>query len=938
MREIFESVISVIKSRLFPLAVFFITLFTILLVRLFNLQIVNGANALDDYNSSAKVSLDVPSTRGRIFDVNGVLLAYNELAFSIKISDSGTYSSSSQKNRLLNETIYQTIQIIEEHGDKVNCDYAIVVNSDGEYEFNVDGNSLLRFLRDSYGCSSISELSEEQKNSTAAEVIEYLSSKEVYGIDESYEKDDVIKIINFRSYMSANYYNRKMKFTVAYDVSDETVAAILENSGTLLGVTVEEDYIRKYENGFYAAHILGYTGVASTDELERLQALDEQYSANDVVGKAGIEEAMELELQGHKGEQIVYLDTVGRVTEVLEETPPVTGNDVYLTIDIVMQEKIYHAIERKLADIILSKLTPTDDVYEYASDQTTIKDIYIPIKDVYFALFDNNIISITSIAARHTDVESKVYDKFLTKQASVTEAVLTELTTSPTPYNKLSEEMQVYIYYISQMLKEDGVINTSNIDTSDSTYQEWVAETISLKDYLSYAIAKNWIDVSVYTDEEYSSLTEAYDALLDYIFDVIKTDSGFCKRLYRYMIKSGTLTGKEVCLLLYDQDVIVYEDELYKQLLNGRMSAYDFIYSKIDALEITPAQLALEPCSGAVVVLDTNTGKVLSLVSYPSYDINKLSGSVDAAYYSKLRNDQSLPLLNRATQTQTAPGSIFKIVSAVAGLESGVITPDEKITCTGIFTSVTPNPKCHIYPGRHGNENVSTAIMDSCNVFFYEVGYRLSMENGKYNSNLGTSVLAEYAQKLGLATESGIEIYEASPQASTVNSVASAIGQGSNNYSALNLARYASTIANSGICYDLTLIDKVTDSEGNLLYASEPVIASTMDDVKQSTWDAVHYGMKLVSNKTAGIYDLPVSSGSKSGTAQEKLTKPDHATYILYAPYENPEVAVSCVIPNGYTSSNVAKLTSDVLKIYYGLDEDENSTEQTNETGGVTVE
>lgn len=931
-QEIKDYFFSILRSRLFPLVTLFIVLFGILINRLFDLQIINGAKYLASISDSIESTKSVASTRGNIYDCNGVLLAYNDLAFSVKISDSGKYSGLKEKNLVLNEVIAKAVTIIEKHGEKVNCDFSIVLNEDNEYEFSVSDNTRLRFLRDAYGCSSINDLTPEQINSSASDVVAYLSSEEVYNIDEKYDKKTVLYILNFRAYMSANTYQRSMEFTMSYDVNDETVAEILENSSELIGVSVSEEYIRKYIDGFYAAHILGYTGKISTDELTQLQAQNEQYAANDIVGKSGIEQAMELYLQGTKGERKVYVDNVGRITEVISEVAPVTGCDVYLTIDIELQKKVYKALEKQIAEILVSKIVNSDEAYVYGSDETTISDILIPIKDVYFALIDNNVISIKEIANESTNTEKSVHAKFLSKQEEVIGKVRAELLENDTDYENLSEEMKIYIYKIYELLVEDGIIIRNNVDTSDSIYEEWIAETISLKEYLSYGIAKNWIDVSKFSDTEYSSLSESYDLLVNYILSDIKEDTEFSKKIYKHMIKYRQLSGSEICVLLYDQKILAYDQEAYGKLIMGSVNSFDFIVDKISKCEITPAQLALKPCSGSSTIIDTDTGRILAMVSYPSYEINNLSGSVDADYYYKLLNDGSKPLMNNATTTKTAPGSAYKIISAIAGMETGIIDSYEEIECKGIYETVTPNPKCWVYPNSHGLENVATAIRDSCNIYFYEVGYRLATTAaGKYDSDKGTDILAFYAKKLGLATTTGIEIYESTPIASNENAIASAIGQGRNSFTGLNLARYVSTIANSGVCYDLTLIDRVVDSNGNVVFASIPIVASTMNDVSDSTWNTVHYGMHLVSENTSTLGSLPVDTASKSGTAQENAKYPDHCTFICYAPYDEPEIAVSAVIQNGYASSNVAKLTSEILKIYYNINDSVNETVTENE-------
>lgn len=919
LKEMIEYIVSVLKSRIFPLILVFVGLAMVLVFRLFQLQIVNGEQFLADISKAVEDNKPISATRGRIYDVNGKLLAYNELAFSINISDSGLYSGIDEKNQKLNEIIYKTIKIIEKNGGNVSCDFSVILNSNNRYEYTVDGVALLRFLRDCYGVTNINLLKEEQKNATAEELMRYLCDDTRYGVSDQYSKEDRIKIVNVRTYMTANLYNRSMEYTLAYDVSDETVAEIVENSDILTGVRVSEEYIRKYVDGKFASHIIGYTGKASSDELATLKAKNDQYAPNDVVGKAGIEQSMELYLQGTKGERRVLVDTVGRIKQVLDETAPVTGDDVYLTIDMQLQKDIYYAIEDELAQILISKIVNSNEKYTYKSDGTTINDIFIPIKDVYYALIDNNVIKTSAIAEATTSTEKMVYDKFLDKREKVLVSLKNEMTTdSPTFVSKLSDEDYEYIKYIYSLLKAEGVVMTEAVDENDEVFLRWKAETISLKEYLSYAIAMNWIDVSSYSEDKYTSLSEAYEQLIEFIFDVLKTDSGFAKIIYKYMIQNSSLSGTEVCILLFDQGVLPFDQDVYSKLIVGIIKPYDFLIEKIKEKEITPAQLALEPCSGSVVITDVNTGKVKAMVSYPSYDNNRLSITVDADYYQALRADKSGPLYNGAAQSQNAPGSTFKITSAIAGLVENAIGSGETIVCRGIYDKVEPNPKCWVYPGSHGVENVSTAIRDSCNIFFYEVGYRLAIdENGKYNSTLGTDILAKYATKLGLATKTNIEIFENTPNPSNTSSVHSAIGQGNHGYTALNLSRYAATIAANGVCHDLTLIDKIEDCNGNIVFSTIPVVASTMNEVPDSVWDEVHYGMYLAGQNNAYISKLKTKVGCKSGTAQENKKKPDHATFILYAPYENPEIAISAIIRNGYASGNVAQLSAEIVKLYY---------------------
>lgn len=183
------------------------------------------------------------------------------------------------------------------------------------------------------------------------------------------------------------------------------------------------------------------------------------------------------------------------------------------------------------------------------------------------------------------------------------------------------------------------------------------------------------------------------------------------------------------------------------------------------------------------VVTNPNTGEVLACVSYPGYDNNRLSNVMDRSYYVQLSMGMSRTFYNRATQEKTAPGSTYKMLSSVASLTEGVINGNSYISCSGVFDKITPSPKCWIYPSAHGSLNVVGALQHSCNDFFYEVGYRLGQDsNGNYDSDTGLEKLAKYAKMFGFDQTSGIEIPESQPQISDFDSVRSAIGQGTNNY------------------------------------------------------------------------------------------------------------------------------------------------------------
>ena len=944
MKEIFDYILSLFKSRIFPLIMVFIVLVGVLVNRLFSLQIINGESYVKDLSSSIQKDMSVAATRGRIFDKNGVLLAYNDLAYAVRISDSGKYEDNDTKNRLLNTSIDKTLTIIEEKGDSYSNDFPIVY-SNGMYEYNIKDNELLRFLRDIYGKRSISELSDEQRNVSAGELFKQLCDR--YGVAvagddyindggamaatikllkeqgmnpvaDGFSVEHALMIVNLRRYMSANSYNRYISFTIANEVSDETVAAILENSDELTGVTVDEQYIRRYVDSMYVSQILGYTGTVSSSELE---TLDDSYDSNDIVGKSGIEKSMESELAGTKGTKKVYVDTVGRITEVLDEQDSSAGNDVYLTIDINLQKKIYNALEDKIIQILLTYMRNGDTKYSYNSNGS-VNTVYILAKEVYFALIDNNIVSIKHIASQSTDTERQIYSAFLSKQDSTMEWLRNELSVGDTPYGKLDEEQQLYIWYVYTSLKDRGVFNTANVDTDDNVYKDWTeGNGTSLKELLTHGISKNWINLNIFSSEQYTSLQESYDALIDYIDSYLREDTSFYKKMYKYMVNAGNISGRQICMLLYEQGVLDMNDEnsRYASLASGGLGAYEFMVYAITNKIITPAQLALQPCSASTVITNPQNGDILAMVSYPSYDNNKLSGTVDAKYFNSLINDKAAPMINRATQSFTAPGSTYKPCTTIAGMDTGTISSGTTFYCSGSFDKVTPAPKCWRLSG-HGGEVAATAIRDSCNVYFYNVGYNLACrKDGTYNSTYGTSTLQKYSDLLGLSTKAGVEIEENSPQASNTNSIASAIGQGNHKYSTLNLARYVTTIASSGKCYNLTLIDKITDSDGNLIRKNEAEVDHQVE-LSSNIWDTVHEGMTLAGNSYTGISKLGMKIAAKSGTAQENTKEPDHSLLVTYSPYDNPEICVSVCIQHGYSSGTSIDLTADIYKIYYGLE------------------
>lgn len=938
-------IIGLLKSREFVLAIVFCCMSAILVQKVFVLQIVNGQEYLDDYTLKIQKTKEVQGTRGRILDRNGIVLADNKLAYAVTIEDNGEYGDLKEKNEIINETIAKVIEIVEKNGDSIISNFKIVLSDNDEYEYTMgEGTSRLRFLADIFGYTTIDKLSPEQQEYHASDIIDYLCTDKTYGygIDQStMSKDEVLKYINIRYAMSLNRFQKYVATTIANDVSEETRAAIMENIDSLQGINIAEDSIRVYNDSKYFASIIGYTGQISQDEYNNLdEETQEKYSLTDIIGKSGIEQVMDEYLKGEKGETKLYVNNVGKVIESVQTKESSAGNDVYLTIDANLQKVAYDLLEEKLAGILIDNL---QNVLVY--DRSSLgndSDIIVAIGDVYNAFFSNEILDLSHM--EETDAGSTeiiVYQNFLTKKEQILNELMAQLVDpNAAAYKDCSKEMQAYFSYIvaNLLTSEQKIIVSDNIDKEDEIYLQWEnEETISAYTYLNYCISQGWMDTSSlknYVSEEsvYSDLDQTYEGLVDFIMTKLSLDTDFDKLIYKYMIQGNVITGRQICLMLLEQGILEYDENEYQNLSSGAVTAYDFLKEKIRTLEITPGQLGLEPCTGSAVVTDVNTGEVLACVSYPGYDNNRLANTMDSAYYSKLLNDKASPLYNAATQEKTAPGSTYKPLVAIAGLTENVINTQTQVICDGIYDKIYPTAKCWIYPSSHGSLSVAEALQHSCNEFFYEVGYRLGL-TGEYLTNSssgeqteirsdvqGLDTLQKYAMMFGLGEKTGIEIPESAPQISDEDSIRSSIGQGTNNYTTIQLARYISAVANKGTLYELTLLDKVVDVNGKTVKDYTPENMREITGISNTTWNSVHQGMRAVianSNTYNSLGDFEMSG--KTGTAQQSSVHANHGLFVGFAPSSDPEISLAVRIKNGYESAYTAQIGRDIVRYYYNL-------------------
>lgn len=341
---------------------------------------------------------------------------------------------------------------------------------------------------------------------------------------------------------------------------------------------------------------------------------------------------------------------------------------------------------------------------------------------------------------------------------------------------------------------------------------------------------------------------------------------------------------------------------------------------------------------GAIVVVDVKTGEPLAIASYPTFDLSSIIED-----YSDLLEAENNPLFNRALNGAYEPGSTFKPCTAIAGLTENIINTETQIECTGLFTKYADQgyaPACWIYTQTdgqltHGYDNVTEAIKDSCNVFFYTVA-----------DNLGIRKLMEYAKNFGLGESTGIELSETTGNMANPDNhlnydvdswvdgdtVQAGIGQSDSMFTPLQLAEYCAAIANGGTRHSAAILKSVRSYDySRQLYQKETEALSTVDSADYN-WAAVQRGMYLMANditsSSSTVYyalsnysyngvSLPVAA--KTGTSQLGEDKTNNAIFMCYAPFDDPEIAIAIVVERGQSGANLSKMARNVLDAYFSL-------------------
>ena len=349
-----------------------------------------------------------------------------------------------------------------------------------------------------------------------------------------------------------------------------------------------------------------------------------------------------------------------------------------------------------------------------------------------------------------------------------------------------------------------------------------------------------------------------------------------------------------------------------------------------------------EITGGAAVVVNVKTGEPLAIASWPTYDVTTIIEN-----YSELMEAENAPLFNRALMGAYAPGSVFKPCTAIAALSEGIVNTEEEIKCEGVYTRYASEgyaPECWIWSSvagehiTHGELNVTGALLNSCNYFFYSVG-----------NFLGIDALEKYARDFGLGEATGIELVETTGNMSSEDThmdyagtewrigdtLQAAIGQSDSIFSPLQLAEYCATVANSGTRYSASILKSVRNYDySEEVYTRQNEVMSTVTSA-QYNWDAVHEGMYEVANNWQNgavakyFVDMVESqrTAAKTGTAQKGENIVNDAIFICYGPYKDPEVAVAIVVERGKAGSNCAFMARQILDVYYNIKSYSDSSE-----------
>lgn len=461
------------------------------------------------------------------------------------------------------------------------------------------------------------------------------------------------------------------------------------------------------------------------------------------------------------------------------------------------------------------------------------------------------------------------------------------------------------------------------------------------RQYTSGTVASHILGYSgKITQEEYEKNKEIYDINdivgktgIEYSFEGYLKGTNGIKQID--MGVDGTASGEYVTKdAIAGSNVVLTIDANLQKIVENTLA------SNIQKISSGGFGKVYDAQAGSVVVMNVKTGEVLAMASYPDYDPSKFVDGISVKDWNEYNTNPNHPLVNKAMQVSYSPGSTFKMISAIAALESGVVSPTEQINDTGLYKLGNRTWSCWFYTDYHvghGPLDVTGAIKHSCNYYFYEVGNRMGIDN-----------LVKFAKYFGLGNKTGIELRNetkgvlASKESKTAlkqqwvpgDMLNAVIGQGLNEFSPLQMAKYISTLANGGKKVDVTIVKSIINADGTEVprekideYANARLnIEPEQDDgitLNQDYLRLVLDGMQSVTQEAGGtayniFRDFPIKVGGKTGSAEAPGNKVN-AWFVGFAPFDDPEIAIVVMVENGGHGNYTAEVVRDVMSEYFGM-------------------
>ena len=515
------------------------------------------------------------------------------------------------------------------------------------------------------------------------------------------------------------------------------------------------------------------------------------------------------------------------------------------------------------------------------------------------------------------------------------------------------------ILAIRYQITIEGYSSTKSITIAENIPREAVAEfsesadkfagiNISVKpirEYTSGSLASHILGyASQISSEEYATRKDTYsqnDIIgktgIEYVFEEYLKGKNGTRQID--MAVDGTTTAEYIA-----EEAIEGSDIVLTIDANLQKVTEDALAANIQKIASGGFGQRFDTNAGACVVMNVNSGEILAMASYPTYNPADFVGGISTENWNNYNNNTAHPLVNKAVQNSYSPGSTFKMITAIAGLESGAINLNTVINDTGRYTKYRDfQPVCWYYTDYHrghGRLNVSGAIEKSCNYFFYETADRM-----------GIDTLAKYAKYFGLGGKTGVELPSeangsvASPETKAqlhpddpswyaADTLQAAIGQNDNSFSPVQMARYISMLSNGGNRIEPTIVKTIRNSDGSEVSKDEiesfvnqklGIQEEEIEDIEinQEYLDAVLAGMESVTQDSSGtayvrFKDFDISVGGKTGSAEAAGDKVN-AWFVGFAPFENPEIAIVVIVENGGHGNYTAEVVRDIMEEYFGM-------------------